>query len=650
MAVNLSALAGAGQQFFNDSGVILSGGKLYSYAAGTTTPQATYTSASGSTAHTNPIILNSAGRVATGEIWLTAGSNYKFALYTSADVLITTWDNITGINGTGITSNASNVTYDPAGTGAVATTVQAKLRQTINVKDFGAVGNGTTDDSTAIQAALDFLTNGGVVYFPNGVYKLTASGLRVKYDNITISGYGATLYFPNALPTFADCSSWNGLGGGAAITVAKPNSVQPDPAPGVLADPGIPVQAAANLITQNFRCFGLRFLSDGDVFTDPGVVVGGKGAIYYCNANNTEIAECIFENQQTEPINGGLVTNSYFHDNLFTNGQHGGIALVAQIECIIENNRFYNVWQPFETTGIECVWRGNQIINSSDTNNIWWLSTTSRGAGVLDNIIENNYCNASCDGQFVYFEYVAGGANTIKRNIIRNNTFIDSGQSNHQYMNLTCKGAERAYDIIGNTFDARGSVSNGSVIIYLDNDDNDIVFKENSMPMLNSPAYLIQLQNSYNASFLCENNVATFPYGSYFATATENLDVQNGWARFPHFYTATPAPEKLQFRNNRVNGYNRYVLNYLTMTPGSSCTVASDTLDMLGNNGATSYDIARFYGTQGFVLTNKSGLNALIRHNATYLILLSGANTTLANGASMYFVPVGNGSNYKQIA
>jgi hypothetical protein len=137
MAVNLSALAGAGQQFFSDSGVPLAGGKLYSYAAGTTTPQTTYTSASGSTAHTNPIILNSAGRVATGEIWLTAGSNYKFALYTSADVLITTWDNITGINGTGITSNASNVTYDPAGTGAVATTVQTKLRESVSVKDFG---------------------------------------------------------------------------------------------------------------------------------------------------------------------------------------------------------------------------------------------------------------------------------------------------------------------------------------------------------------------------------------------------------------------------------------------------------------------------------------------------------------------------------
>jgi hypothetical protein len=550
----------------------------------------------------------------------------------------------------GASSGSALVGFLQSGISAAATTVQAKLREVVSVKDFGAVGDGVTDDSAAIQAALDELTSGGTLYFPNGTYKLIASGLRVEYDNITIMGYGATLYYPTALPTFGDCSSWNGSGGGAAITVAKPNSVQPDPSPGVLPDPGIPVAAASNLITENFRCFGLRFLSDGDVFANPGVVVAGKGAIYYCNADKSEIAECIFENQHTEPINGGLVSDSVFHDNVFINGQHGGIALVAQINCVIENNRFYDVWQPFETTGIQCVWRGNQIINASDTNNIWWLSTTSRGAGVLDNIIEDNYCNASCDGQFVYFEYVAGGANTIKRNIIRNNTFIDSGQSNHQYMDLTCKGAGRAYDITGNTFDARGAVSNGSVIIYLDSNDNDIVFKQNSLVMANRPAFLIQLQNSFNAGFLCENNVAIFPSGNYFATATEALDLQNGWARFPHFFNTPAVPQKLEFLNNRVNSFNRMVMTWTTMSTSANCLVSSNVMVMTGNDGVTSYNIGRFYGSQSFVLTNSSGFNALINHNATYLIMLTSANTTLANGASMYFVPIGDGSKYKQIA
>jgi hypothetical protein len=96
MAVFLSPVGGAAAQFFTNSGVPLTGGKLYTYAAGTTTPQATYTSSSGITAHANPIILDSAGRVPGGEIWLLAPL-YKFVLNTSTDVLIATYDNIGGI-------------------------------------------------------------------------------------------------------------------------------------------------------------------------------------------------------------------------------------------------------------------------------------------------------------------------------------------------------------------------------------------------------------------------------------------------------------------------------------------------------------------------------------------------------------------------
>ena len=92
--VFLSSFAGAGAQFFDSNGVILSGGKIYSYAAGTTTPAATYTSSTGSTPHANPIVLDSAGRVPGGEIWLPRGSSYKFVVETALGVLIGTYDNI----------------------------------------------------------------------------------------------------------------------------------------------------------------------------------------------------------------------------------------------------------------------------------------------------------------------------------------------------------------------------------------------------------------------------------------------------------------------------------------------------------------------------------------------------------------------------
>ena len=99
MAVNLSPVGGVAAQFFTNTGAVLTGGKLYTYAAGTTTPAVTYTSSNGLTAWTNPIVLNAAGRVpGSGEIWLTDGINYKFVLKDSNDVLIATYDNITGIN------------------------------------------------------------------------------------------------------------------------------------------------------------------------------------------------------------------------------------------------------------------------------------------------------------------------------------------------------------------------------------------------------------------------------------------------------------------------------------------------------------------------------------------------------------------------
>lgn len=111
MTVLLSPAAGVAAQFFTNTGSVLTGGKIYTYLAGTTTPAGTFTTVVGNTYHPNPIVLDSAGRVPnSGEIWLTNNVQYKFVLKDSNDVLIATYDNITGafnpaniqiVNGTG---------------------------------------------------------------------------------------------------------------------------------------------------------------------------------------------------------------------------------------------------------------------------------------------------------------------------------------------------------------------------------------------------------------------------------------------------------------------------------------------------------------------------------------------------------------------
>jgi hypothetical protein len=118
MAVFLSPVGGVAAQFFTNTGAVLTGGKLYTYAAGTTTPLTTYTTSVGNVARTNPIVLDSAGRVpSSGEIWLTSAS-YKFVLKDSNEVLIATYDNISGIGALAVqnyTGNGSTTGYAVSG-------------------------------------------------------------------------------------------------------------------------------------------------------------------------------------------------------------------------------------------------------------------------------------------------------------------------------------------------------------------------------------------------------------------------------------------------------------------------------------------------------------------------------------------------------
>jgi hypothetical protein len=274
MAVNLSPVGGVAAQFFDNAGNVLTGGKLFTYAAGTTTPQIAYTTSAGNIAWSNPIIFDAAGRVSgSGEIWLTDGVQYKFILRDSNDVLIATYDNINGVNsnfvnftneqeiqtatagqtvfnltttqyspGTNSLSvfvdgvnqygpgaqyayletdsdtvtfvnglhlgalvkfttsqlnssgggDAFNVSYLPPFTNSVGTNVGNKLAQTVSVKDFGAVGDGVTDDTAAIQAAWDWAAsnNGAKINLPTGEYLISQAIDITGADNVIFEGDG----------------------------------------------------------------------------------------------------------------------------------------------------------------------------------------------------------------------------------------------------------------------------------------------------------------------------------------------------------------------------------------------------------------------------------------------------------------------------
>ena len=170
MSVNLSPLAGAGAQFFTDSGTPLTGGLLYTYAAGTTTPATTYSDSGGLTANANPIVLNAAGRVA-GEVWLVSGTSYKFVLKTATLTTIGTWDNIDGVNDVA------------AGTAFYADTFTCTAGQTTFTltANPGSINNLTVSlDGAVLVARTDFSWTGTTVVLSMAAYLNQV--LRVAYS------------------------------------------------------------------------------------------------------------------------------------------------------------------------------------------------------------------------------------------------------------------------------------------------------------------------------------------------------------------------------------------------------------------------------------------------------------------------------------
>lgn len=208
-------------QFFDSYGNPLSGGLLYSYTAGTSTPLATYNDASGTTFNTNPVILDSRGEA---NVWL-GPSAYKFKLATAANVDIWTVDNITSVAALSAATGASLVGFIAAGSNAVATTVQAKLRESVSVQDFGAVGNGSADDTAAFVAACTYASSRNIAVLVPGTanwYELSAltnANKELLYGTGIVKVNGTTTKIPTVASVDNNFT--------AAVNIIK-NTLTPD--------------------------------------------------------------------------------------------------------------------------------------------------------------------------------------------------------------------------------------------------------------------------------------------------------------------------------------------------------------------------------------------------------------------------------------
>jgi hypothetical protein len=193
MPVNLSPVAGAAQQFFSNSGVPLAGGLLYTYAAGTTTPLATFTTAAGTTANSNPIVLNSAGRL-DNEVWLTSTLTYKFLLKDSDGVTIATYDDIPGIGSVSGLTTGTSILFGN-GSGGFSNVVVGSNLSFIGGTLSATAGGGSGVTSVALTAPAAFTVAGSPVT-STGTLALTYSGTPVP---VSSGGTGTSTLTANSV-------------------------------------------------------------------------------------------------------------------------------------------------------------------------------------------------------------------------------------------------------------------------------------------------------------------------------------------------------------------------------------------------------------------------------------------------------------------
>lgn len=193
-------------QAFDNNGLPLAGGKLYTYTAGTTTPLSTYTDSTLGVANANPVILDAYGRAS---VWLGA-SPYKFVQKTSADVTLWTVDNVSQA---GVSTNASNLCTDADST-TIALTSNTTTIVPAAIDPTGDIYSEWTKATARFTAAAagDYLIRFGTSISQNGA-NITQNSQFVAwvYKNGAQHKYAAFLSWLPATGTGTYVVPFNGV-------------------------------------------------------------------------------------------------------------------------------------------------------------------------------------------------------------------------------------------------------------------------------------------------------------------------------------------------------------------------------------------------------------------------------------------------------
>ena len=193
------------QNQFTGNANFLAGGLIWSYVAGTTTPQAAYTDSLANTAWPNPIVLNQRGEPG-GEIWLAAGQGYKFVLEEAPfygqthGTVVSTFDNVSGVNDATISTLTPNwIAYSGTPTYISSTSFSVTGDQRTIFQYFRrlkTINNSGAQYSTILSST--YSTGVTTVVVSNDPSNALDSGLsQVYYSFVETSPSSIPLPFPS---------------------------------------------------------------------------------------------------------------------------------------------------------------------------------------------------------------------------------------------------------------------------------------------------------------------------------------------------------------------------------------------------------------------------------------------------------------------
>jgi hypothetical protein len=252
--------------------------------------------------------------------------------------------------------------YQPAGLSSVARSAEDKMRDFVSVKDFGAVGDGVTDDTAAIHAAFDYIKNafyGGGLIFPSGIY-LTKSQIVFEevywktfiFEGAMIAGGSESQSFDSVFK-IVNAQNVKCVGSWTITAETAPFAAINDPnlyECGLFIDaqPGGPIEPVKGIV--NFCEFsGLTVTR-----VKCGVRIASRD-------NDAQIAELAFNNLLT------LFTPTGVH-------QGGSQAVIAYNNCTIASSVWPALTSPVYKAIIQdgggMIISGGEIINGADINGL----------------------------------------------------------------------------------------------------------------------------------------------------------------------------------------------------------------------------------------------------------------------------------------